>query len=153
MNVYFLITSCIYVLHIIIVIPHSVDGMVLQDGALSHLDILIQKSMRYKHHKENYIKSWRRYCAIGITNKGKTSLENQLENKHANFRKVLEKRRSKKWQKFKTATKSRIQSNIALTEKVTESRDSIKISSKQSGNYPNNGHNILTSREGSSKLI
>ena len=56
MKVYFLIISCIYVLHIIIVIPHSVDGMVLQDGALSHLDILIQKSMRYKHHKENYIK-------------------------------------------------------------------------------------------------
>ena len=31
--------------------------MVLQDGALSHLDLLIQKSMCYKHHKENYIKS------------------------------------------------------------------------------------------------
>ena len=77
---------------------------------------------------------------------------NQLENKHANFRKVLEKRRSEKWQKFKTATKSRIQSNLTLTEKVTESRDSIKISSKQSGNYPNNEHNILTSREGSSNI-
>ena len=30
---------------------------------------------------------------------------NQLENKHANFRKVLEKRRSKTWQKFTAATK------------------------------------------------
>ena len=76
----------------------------------------------------------------------------QLENKHANFRIVPEQRRSKKWQKFKTAAKSRIQSNITLTEKVTESRDSIKISSKQSGNCPNNGHNILTSRESSSNI-
>ena len=30
---------------------------------------------------------------------------NQLENKHANFRKVLEKRRSKTWQNFTAATK------------------------------------------------
>ena len=29
---------------------------VLQDGTISHLDLLMQKSMRYKH-KENYIKS------------------------------------------------------------------------------------------------
>ena len=57
MKVYFLITSVFYVLHIIIVVPHSVDGMVLQDGELSHLDLLIMKSMRYKHHKENYFKS------------------------------------------------------------------------------------------------
>ena len=57
MKVYFLIASVIYALHIIILVPHSVDGMVLQDGTLSYLDLLIQKSMRYKHHKENYIKS------------------------------------------------------------------------------------------------
>ena len=58
---------------------------------------------------------------------------NQLENKHANFRKLLEKRRSKKWQKFKTTTKSRIQKNmITLTEKVTKNNDNIKISSKLS---------------------
>ena len=56
MKVYFLITSVIYVLHIIIVVPHLVDGMVLQDGTISQLVLLIQKSMRYKH-KENYIKS------------------------------------------------------------------------------------------------
>ena len=43
-------------LHIIILVPHSVDGMVLQDGRLSYLDLLIQKSVRYTH-KENYIKS------------------------------------------------------------------------------------------------
>ena len=42
--------------------------------------------------------------------------------------------RSKKWQKFKTATKSRIQSNITLTEKVNKNNDSFKISLNQSGN-------------------
>ena len=73
---------------------------------------------------------------------------NQLENKHANFRKLLEKRRSKKWQTFKTTAKSRIQNNIPLTKKVTKYNDSTKISSNQSGNYPNKGHNNLTSREG-----
>ena len=58
---------------------------------------------------------------------------NHLENKHANFRKLLEKRRSKKWQKFKTTTKSRIQKNmITLTGKVTKNNDNIKISSKLS---------------------
>ena len=155
MKVYFLIASVIYVLHIIILVPHSVYGMVLQGGTLSYLDLLIQKSMRYKHHKERYIKS----LEEGITSSGlqikknpaflpvskdfeskwnailyeaekniiklfmyesdqvisKIEVEiqeelkeeypnrcqkkiNQLENKHANFCKVLEKRRSKKWQ-------------------------------------------------------
>ena len=75
-----------------------------------------------------------------------------LENKHANFHKVLEKRGSKKWQEFKTTTKSRIQKNITLMEKVTKNNDSINISSNQSGSYSNNGHNILTPREGSSNI-
>ena len=59
---------------------------------------------------------------------------NQLENKHANFRKLLEKRRNKEWQKFKTTTKREIHYNMTLTENVTKINDSIKISSNQSGN-------------------
>ena len=59
-----ILNSVIYVLHIIIVLPHSVDGMVLQDGTLSHLDLLIQESMRYNH--QNYIKSTEK----GITPSG-----------------------------------------------------------------------------------
>ena len=154
MKVYFLITSVIYVLHITIVVPHLVDGMVLQDGTISQLDLLIQKSMRYKH-KENYIKSleegitpsglqikrkpaflpvskdfeskWNAilyeaekniiklfmYESDQVISKIEVEIQeelkeeypnrcqkkiNQLENKHANFCKVLEKRRSKKWQ-------------------------------------------------------
>ena len=76
---------------------------------------------------------------------------NQLENKYANFRKLLQKRRIKKQKKFKTTT-NRIQNNITRTKKVTKYNDSIKINSNQSGNYPNNGHNFLTSREGSSNI-
>ena len=34
-----------------------VYGMVLLDGLTLHLDHLLQKSLRYKHHKENYIRS------------------------------------------------------------------------------------------------
>ena len=43
----------------------------------------------------------------------------QLESKHVNICKLLEKRRSKKWQKFKTTTKSRIQNNLLVRENVT----------------------------------
>ena len=41
---------------------------------------------------------------------------------------------------------------MTLTGKVTKNNDSIKISSNQSGNYPNNGRNILTSRERRSNI-
>ena len=34
-----------------------VNRMVIQDGGMSHLDILLQKSLRYKHHRENCIQS------------------------------------------------------------------------------------------------
>ena len=49
-KVIFLITLC-YSITII-------KGMVLSDGS-SHLDFLFQKSLRYKHHKENYQTSLR----------------------------------------------------------------------------------------------
>ena len=31
--------------------------MAIQDGGMSQLDILLQKLLRYKHHRENYIQS------------------------------------------------------------------------------------------------
>ena len=34
-----------------------VNRMVMQDGGRSQLYILLQKSLRYKHHRENYIQS------------------------------------------------------------------------------------------------
>ena len=34
-----------------------VHRIVIKDDGLSELDILLQKSLRYKHHKENYLHS------------------------------------------------------------------------------------------------
>ena len=34
-----------------------VNRMLIQDGGMSLLDRLLQKSLRYKHHRENYIQS------------------------------------------------------------------------------------------------
>ena len=66
---YFLITSVIYALHIIIAVPHLVNGMVLQNP-------LLQKSMRYKRHKETKLhqESGRRYYTIGIRNQEEKSI-------------------------------------------------------------------------------
>ena len=51
-NKTYMICKIIYIyIHKIIHVLQSVDGMVLQDGTFSHLDLLIQKSMCYKHKK------------------------------------------------------------------------------------------------------
>ena len=34
-----------------------VQRMVIENDGLSHLDLLLQKSLQYKHHKENYLYS------------------------------------------------------------------------------------------------
>ena len=41
-------------LHIILTL---VIRMVIQDGGMSLLDRLLQKSLRYKHHRKNYIQN------------------------------------------------------------------------------------------------
>ena len=66
---YFLITSVIHALHIIIAVPHLVNGMILQNP-------LLQKSMRYKRHKETKLhqESGRRYYTIGIRNQEEKSI-------------------------------------------------------------------------------
>ena len=46
----FLITS-------IFLVIYSVNGMVFSGGLLSRLDLLLQKSIRYNHHKQNYERS------------------------------------------------------------------------------------------------
>ena len=48
-------------INLVILVLHKVlplaNGMVLHRKTLSHLDLLVQKSLRYKHHKLNYIQS------------------------------------------------------------------------------------------------
>ena len=47
----------IYIIFLALFALKLVHGMVLLDGSKLHLDRLLQKSFRYKHHKENYIRS------------------------------------------------------------------------------------------------
>ena len=42
---------------ILYIILTLVIRMVIQDGGMSPLERLLQKSLRYKHHRENYIQS------------------------------------------------------------------------------------------------
>ena len=48
---------------------------------------------------------------------------NQLEDKHAKFRRQLEKRRDKKWYKFKTRTNNGVQNETELIEQVTKNNN------------------------------
>ena len=53
MKIYLLITFSFVLLNVI----HAVNWMDFHTGSLSNTDILMQKSLRYKHHKQNYTKS------------------------------------------------------------------------------------------------
>ena len=48
-------------INLVILVLHNVlpltNGMVLHGEALSHWDLLVQKSLQYKHHKLNYVQS------------------------------------------------------------------------------------------------
>ena len=39
------------------IVLNLVNRMCVEDGSLSHLDILLQKTLRYKHRKQNYLRS------------------------------------------------------------------------------------------------
>ena len=54
MNDYGMITLIILILLFVI---QLVNGRVLHEGATTALDHLVEKSLRYKHHKQNYIRS------------------------------------------------------------------------------------------------
>ena len=54
-----------FLIILIILLANSIHGMVFSDG-LEHLDKLLQKSLRYKHHQLTYEESLRR----GVIPKG-----------------------------------------------------------------------------------
>ena len=39
------------------IVLNLVNRMSVEDGSLSHLEILLQKTLQYKHHKQNYLRS------------------------------------------------------------------------------------------------
>ena len=165
---------------LVIILYHMINGMVVFDGN-THLDYLYQKSLRYQHHRENYLTSlleglipsglrinkrpafesvsdefenkWNSvlYDAekrlvklllkesenvvakvqseieLGILDSAtayEVTLE-RLEQKHANYKQNLEKRRDKKWKKFqqnaikeRRARKSHADTGYRKTTKV-----------------------------------
>ena len=151
-----------------------VNRMVIQDGGMSLLDRLLQKSLRYKHHREHYIQSFEeKVIPLGLKINNKpafapisedfminwknmlqraeyslvqllftesqkvikkldSDIENELRNfgyesrdqvylglerKHTDFKKSLEKRRSKKWQRFRELHHQELQTNRSVNEK------------------------------------
>ena len=150
-----------------------VSRMVTQDGGMSLLDRLLQKSLRYKHHGENCIQSleekvipsglkinnkpafapisedfminWKNilrraeYSLVQLLTESQTvikklnsDIENELRNfgcesrdqvyldleqKHTDFKKSLEKRCSKKWQRFRELHHQELQTNRSVNEK------------------------------------
>ena len=51
------ITGRAHCLSLLPFIVYMVNEMVIKNGWLSETDILFQKSLRYSHHKENYLRS------------------------------------------------------------------------------------------------
>ena len=113
--------------------------MVIQDGGMSLLDILLQKSLRYKHHRKNILRR-AEYSLVQllltesqkVIKKLDSDIENELRNfgfksrdqvylglerKHTDFKKSLEKRRSKKWQRFRELHHQELQTNRSVNEK------------------------------------
>ena len=67
-----------------------VYGMVLLDGSTIHLDHLLQKSLRYKHHKENYIRSLNEgNVPVGLHLNKKTAFVPVSENFEKKWKTVL----------------------------------------------------------------
>ena len=67
-----------------------VYGMVLLDGSTLHLDHLLQKSLRYKHHKENYIRNLdERIMPVGLHLNKKPAFTPVSENFDENWKTVL----------------------------------------------------------------
>ena len=69
-------------INLVILVLHNVlpltNGMVLHGETLSHWDLIVQKSLQYKHHKLNYIQFGGRYYIIGAEDKEKTGISTSV---------------------------------------------------------------------------
>ena len=67
-----------------------VNRMVIQDGGMSLLDKLLQKSLRYKHHRENYIQSLEeKVIPSGLRINKKPAFSRILEDFMINWKNIL----------------------------------------------------------------
>ena len=54
MKDYLVIITSIVHLYIVLKVTNRMN---VENGSLSHLDILLQKTLQHKHHKQNYLRS------------------------------------------------------------------------------------------------
>ena len=81
-------------INLVILVLHNVlplaNGMVLHGETLSHLDLLVQKSLRYKHHKLNYIQSLEEgFIPSGLKIKKKPAFQPVSEDFEAKWNSIL----------------------------------------------------------------
>ena len=81
-------------INLVILVLHKVlplaNGMVLHRKTLSHLDLLVQKSLRYKHHKLNYIQSLEEgIMPSGLKIKKKLAFQQMSEDFEAKWKSIL----------------------------------------------------------------
>ena len=81
-------------INLVILVLHKVlpfaNGMVLHRKTLSHLDLLVQKSLRYKHHKLNYIQSLEEgIIPSGLKIKKKLAFQQMSEDFEAKWKSIL----------------------------------------------------------------
>ena len=81
-------------INLVILVLHKVlplaNGMVLQRKTLSYLDLLVQKSLRYKHHKLNYIQSLEEgIIPSGLKIKKKLAFQQMSEDFEAKWKSIL----------------------------------------------------------------
>ena len=75
---------------ILYIILTLVIRMVIQDGGMSLLDRLLQKSLRYKHHRENYIQSLQeKVIPSGLKINKKPAFSPILEDFMINWKNIL----------------------------------------------------------------
>ena len=69
-----------------------VNGMVLYDGSTKTLDHLVQKSLRYKHHMQNYIRSLDDgIIPTGLRINKKPAINTVSSDFHSNYKTILSK--------------------------------------------------------------
>ena len=90
MNDYGMITLIILILLFVI---QLVNGRVLHEGATA-LDHLVEKSLRYKHHKQNYIRSLDEgIIPAGLCINKKPAINTVSSDFHNNWKKLYPKER------------------------------------------------------------
>ena len=117
------------IIFILLFVIQLVNGMVLYDGATTILDHLVQKSLRYKHHKQNYIRSLDEgIIPTGLRINKKPAINTVSSDFHNNWKTILSK-----------AEKDLVQLLLVESDKIIAKID-FEIHSHIKEYHPNNYH-------------